>query len=96
VEENKLKPNKDKTVAIRFSSSPSVNMTLQHPQAISLKNTDCGFAGIVSNLGFIFDSDLSMKQHVIKICKTAYTEIRRISSICQYLIKDATKTLVNS
>ena len=37
-----------------------------------------------------------MKQHIIKTCKTAYTEIRRISSIRQYLTEDASKTLVNS
>ena len=50
----------------------------------------------VRNLGFIFDSDLSLKQHIIKMCEAAYIEIRRINSIRQYLTKDATKTLVNS
>ena len=34
-----------------------------------------------------------MKQHIIKTCKAAYIEIRRISSIRQYLTEDATKTL---
>ena len=96
MEENKLKLNNDKTEAIRFSSSSSISTTLPHPQKISLSNTDVEFSGTVRNLGFIFDSDLSVKQHIIKTCKAAYLEIRRISSIRQlYLTEDATKTLAN-
>ena len=57
MEEKKLKPINDKTEAIRFSSLSSVNTTLQHPQTISLSNTDVEFAGIVRNLSFVFDGD---------------------------------------
>ena len=97
MEENKLKLNNDKTETILFSLSSSVITTLQHPQTISLSNTDVKFAGTVRNIGFIFDSDLSMKQLIIKISKNnAYTEIRRISSIGQYLNEDASKTLGKS
>ena len=49
-----------------------------------------------SNLGFILDSKLSMKKHVIKICQTAYFELKRINSVCRFLTEDATKTLVTS
>ena len=63
---------------------------------VSLSNTNVEFSGTVRNLGFIFDSDLSMKQHIIKTCKAAYIEIRCISSMCQYLTEDTTKALVNS
>ena len=95
MEENKLKLNNDKTKVIRFSSLSSVNTTLQHLQTIFLSNTDVKFAGTVRSLSFIFDSDLSIK-HISKTCKAAYIEIRRISSIRQYLTGDAIKTLVNS
>ena len=37
-----------------------------------------------------------MKKHVIKICQTAYFELRRISSIRRFLTEDANKTLVAS
>ena len=37
-----------------------------------------------------------MKQHVIKICQTAYYELKGISSIRRYLTKDAAKQLVTS
>ena len=43
MEENKLKLNNDKTEAIHFSSSSSINTTLPHPQTISLSNTDVEF-----------------------------------------------------
>ena len=91
----KLKKN-DKTEAIRFWSSSSINTTLPHPQTVSLSNTNVKFSGTVRSLDLIFDSDLSAKQHIIKTCKAAYIEIRRISSMCQYLTEDTTKTLVNS
>ena len=76
MEENKLKLNSDKTKAIRFSASSSVNITLQLPHTITLNNAEIEFSGIVRNLGFIFDSNLSMKQHIIKTCKAAYIETR--------------------
>ena len=79
-----------------MSSSSSINMTLLHPQTISHSNTDVEFSGTVCNLGFIFDSNLSVKQPIVKTCKSAYIEIRCTSSIRQYLTEDATKTLVNS
>ena len=37
-----------------------------------------------------------MKKHVIKICQTAYFELKRISSIRRFLTEDATETLVTS
>ena len=37
-----------------------------------------------------------MKQHVIKVCQTAYYELKRVSSIRSYVTEDATKKLVTS
>ena len=37
-----------------------------------------------------------MKKHINKVCQMAYWELRRISSIRQYLTEDAAKTLVIS
>ena len=67
MEENKLKLNNGKIETIRFLSSSS-KTTLPHPQTISLSNTDLKFSGTVRNLGFIFDRDLSTKEHIIKTC----------------------------
>ena len=73
MEENKLKLNSDKTEAIRFSTSSSVNTTLKLLHTITLSDTEIEFSGIVRNLGFIFVSNLSIKQHIIKTCQAAYT-----------------------
>ena len=37
-----------------------------------------------------------MKKHIIKICQTAYFELKRISSTRRFLTEDAAKTLVTS
>ena len=42
----------------------------------------------------IISPNLTIKQHVIKICQTAYCELKRISSIRRYLTEDAAKQLV--
>ena len=47
-------------------------------------------------IGFILDSELSMKKHVIKICQTAYFKLKCISSIRRFLTEGATQTLVTS
>ena len=57
MEENKLKLNNETTEAILFSTSSSVNTTLQHPHTVSLSNTIIEFAGIVHSLRFYFDLD---------------------------------------
>ena len=54
------------------------------------------FSDKVRNLGFILDSNLTMKQHAIKICQTAYYKLKYISSICRYLTEEAAKQLVTS
>ena len=87
--ENQLKLNDDKTEALLLSFFSS-----SKPAAISLHNIP--FSDSVRNLGFILDSELSMKKHAIKICQTAYFELKRISSIRRFLTEDTTKTLVTS
>ena len=72
-----------------FYHSPSLNRLL-----LALRH-NIPFSDSARNLGFI-DSKLSMKKHVIKICQTAYFELRRISSIRRFLTEDANKTLVAS
>ncbi|WP_419638839.1 hypothetical protein, partial [Thiolapillus sp.] len=90
--ENKLQLNADKTETMLFNSSK-----LKHPPApLSICQATISFSDSVRNLGFYLDKDLSMKEHINFICKTAFLEIRRISTIRHYLTDDATKTLVVS
>ena len=95
--ENQLKLNDDKTEALLFPFSSSLKpSTVPLPDSITLGSHNIPFSDSDRNLGFILDSKLSMKKHIIKICQTAYFELKRISSIRRFLTEDATKTLVTS
>ena len=92
---HKLKLNEEKTEAVLISSS---NTPRHHdlPSSVQLGSSDVSFSDTVRDLGFYLDSKLSLKPHIAKVCQTAYIEIRRISSIRQFLTEEATKTLVTS
>ena len=95
MKENQLKLNDDKTEALFFPFSSSLKpSTISLPDSITLGSHNIPFSDSARNL--ILDSKLSMKKHVIKICQTAYFELKRISSIRRFLTEDATKTLVTS
>ena len=95
--ENQLKLNDDKTEALLFPFSSSLKpSTSPLPDSITLGSHNIPFSDSAMNLGFILDSKLSMKKHIIKMCQTAYFELKRISSIRRFLTEDAAKTLVTS
>ena len=79
--ENQLKLNDDKTEAILFPFSSSLKpSTVSLPESITHGSHNTLFSDSARNTGAILDSKLSMKKHAIKICQTAYFELKRISS----------------
>ena len=95
--ENQLKLNDDKTEALLFPFSSSWKAsTVFLPHLTIIRSHNIPFYDSERKLGFILHSKLSMKKHVIKICQTAYFELKRISSIRKFITEDATKTLVTS
>ena len=95
--ENQLKLNDNKTEAHLFPFWSSLKpSTVSHPDSITLGSHNIPFSDFARNLGFILDSKLSMKKHIIKICQTAYFKLKCISSIRRFLTEDAAKTLVAS
>ena len=91
--ENQLKLNDDKTEALLFLFSSSLKpSTVSLPDSITLRSHNIPFSDSARNLGVILDSDQSMKKHVIKICQTAYFELKCISSIRRFLTVDAAST----
>ena len=64
--------------------------TISLPDSITLGSQNITFTNSARNLGFILHSKL----HIIKICHTAYFELK--SSVCRFLTEDAAKTLVTS
>ena len=86
-----------KTEALLFPFSSSLKpSTVSLPDSITLGSHKIPFSDSAKNLGFILDSNLSMKKHVIKICLAAYFELKHISSIRRVLSEDAAKTLPTS
>ena len=85
--ENQLKLNDEKPEALLFPFLSSLKpSTVSLPDSITLESHKIPFSDSARNLGFILDSKLSIKKHVIKICQTAYFELKRISSICRFLM----------
>ena len=83
---NQLKLNDDKTEALLFPFSSSFKTsTVSLPDSITLGSHNIPFSDSARNLGFILESKLSMKKHVIQICQTAYFELKRISSVRRFL-----------
>ena len=77
---NQLKLNEDKTEGILFST-PSLSSCHCLPWSVHTKwcyKTKSGTYGL-----FVY-SNLTMKQHTIKICHTASCELKRISSFRRY------------
>ena len=64
---NQLRLNDDKTEALRFPFSSSLKpSTVSLPDSITLGSHNIPFSDSASNLGFILDSKLSTKKHVIQ------------------------------
>ena len=66
IEEDKLKLNNDKIEV--FHHHPLLSAQPSNTHRHSLCKTD-GLAGTIHNLGFIFNRNLLVKQHIIKTCK---------------------------
>ena len=86
VVQNKLQLNDDKIEILLIGSAPGINL----PSSIHVGQSDISSSSAAHNLGVIFDSELALKKQVNKLCQLAYLEIRRISSIQQYLSVEAT------
>ena len=77
--ENQLKLNDDKTEALLFPFSSSLKpSTVSLPDSITPGSHNVPFSDSARNLGFILDSKLSTKKHVMKSRQTAYFELKRI------------------
>ena len=76
------------------SLSLFVTPTVSLPDSISLGSHIIPFSDSARNFGFILDSKLSMKKHIIKLCQTAYFEVKHISSVRRFLTKTQPRLLL--
>ena len=92
---NKLKLNNDKTEALLLRTS-SKSFSASKPTTISVCCCEISFSSSARNLGFYIRDDMSVELHIKSVCQSAYTELRRISTIRHLLSVDSTKTLVSA
>ena len=90
---NKLQLNADKTEVILIVPK-SNNSKDQLPTSFDLDGSSIPVSTSVRNLGAVLDQHLLLEDHISRTCQTCYLELRRISTIKNYLSKDALKTLV--
>ena len=64
--------------------------------SLSFGHNVMSFSTTAKNLGFHFTDDMRIDAHVQDICRKAYIDIRRISSIRHLLSIEATKTLLSA
>ena len=92
---NKLQMNEDKTLVLLVTPK-RVAKSEPLPEFMNINSTCVKFFPSLRNLGVLLDSTLSLHQHVLNICRSAFFELRRINSIRNFLSTDAVKTLVCS
>ena len=91
---NKLCNNGEKTEFIivgRKSQLAKVNL-----QNLQINNCTIRISDKIKNLGVIFDRHMTMDNHIAKMCRSAYFNIRNISKVKKLVNTDCLKMLVNS
>ena len=91
---NLLKLNDQKTDVVVFGTKHK--LPVMKDIRITVGGSTLSPSSHVRNLGVIFDSTLTMTNHISTICRTAYTHLRNISRIRRYLTPEATKSLVHA
>ena len=86
-----LNDNKTESMLVKLHRL-SVNFPL--PSSMRTGNSEVLFVSSVKNLGVTLDCHLNMTQHVLNICRSAYTERSQIGSIRHLLTAQATQTLI--
>ena len=90
---NKLKLNDEKTEVILFHSKHK-KLPQSCPNSVIIGKTEVTFSKQVRNLGVTFTDSFDMNVHINNICRSAYCELRKISSVRHLLTTDATINLV--
>ena len=91
---NRLSLNTGKTQFIWFGTRAGLakrdmhQLSSQSPSLVELTT--------VKNLGFTLDQELTMKDHVSKLCQSCYFQLRQIRTIRHSLSPSAIRTLVHA
>ena len=92
--QNKLKLNDEKTEALLFHKKTTVLSDL--PTSLQVGGADITFSSSARDLGYIITADMTLDKYVANLCRSAYYELYKISTIRHTLSIQTTNTLVCS
>ena len=91
---NKLKLNEDKTEILNITSPYYKHSNLV--QSLKIGDVTVNTSSNARNIGVVFDSTLSMSNHISAICRSAYFHLKNIRAIRQVLTQSETEKLVHA
>jgi len=91
-----LQLNTKKTELIWFGSPSNLRSLTPDDAKITVGGTIIQPVDVVRDLGFHFDSELSMRDHISRVTKSCFYQLRRLRPIRRQLGRDVTKCLVCS
>ena len=91
---NYLKLNDDKTEFMVIGSKYQTAKV--HVSHIRVGNSKVIPSSEVRNLGVIFDSSLSMENHITTVCRAAYASIRNIGRIRKHVNRETAEMMVHA
>ena len=91
---NRLKLNCDKTELLSIASSNTFQSVGPMPPVV-IGSSMVQLSNGTRNLGFYFDRQLDMKQHISNICRSCFFQLRQLRVIRRTLPKDVLKTLLH-
>ena len=92
--QHKLKINDGKTKFIIIRGAKQLSKINGYP--ITVGSSKIQPVKKVRNLGVIFDDQLSMKDHIIKVCQTGFHQLYRLRQIRKYFDQTTMESLVHS
>ena len=90
MDSNKLKLNDNKTEVMLISRNNASKTT------VDVNGIPIDSKVNIKNLGVMFDNDMSMSSQVGALCKSMNFQLRKISTIRNYITEDVAKTLITS
>ena len=91
---NFLKLNAEKTEFVLLKSRWMT--TAFAPSTISIGTENITASSTVRNLGVLFDSGMSMEDHITSVCRRSFMALRCVSSIRKYLTREAAQSVVHA
>jgi hypothetical protein len=91
---NRLKLNADKTEFIWIG--PKAKLRRIQPDALPVSGALVVPANVVRNLGVYIDGELSMRDHINRLSRTCYFQLRQLRTVRRSLTPEATRLLLHS